>query len=123
MACPAGALFQKSHFRATNGTTFYSIKDWIAGLTGATSIKAGKIWRDYQARSGDGASVVSNALSYRTTDGRILQMDFTNAEGLYKFASTLRVTEQRTALRAIKDFLAKAGYWLVSLTVVLYNKM
>lgn len=95
-----------------NGTTFYSIKDWIAGLTGVHNHKASDIWRDYQRRLGDTGGVVSNPLSYRATDGRTIQMDFTNDEGLYKLAVTLRVTKDRSLLRAIKDFLAKAGVFV-----------
>lgn len=95
-----------------NGTTFYSIKDWIAGLTGVHNHKASDIWRDYQRRLGATGSVVSNPLSYRATDGRTIQMDFTNDEGLYKLAVTLRVTKDRPLLRAIKDFLAKAGVFV-----------
>jgi len=94
-----------------NGTTFYSIKDWIAGLTGTNS-KASDIWRDYQRRTGSEGGMVSNPLPYRTVEGRTIQMDFTNDEGLYKLAVTLRATKARPLLRTIKDFLAKSGVFV-----------
>jgi hypothetical protein len=94
-----------------NATTFYSIKDWIAGLTG-TNNKASDIWRDYQRRLGNDVGMVSNPLPYRTLEGRTIQMDFTNDEGLYKLAVSLRATKARPLLRAINDFLAKSGVFV-----------
>jgi transcriptional regulator with XRE-family HTH domain len=104
---------------------YFSIKDWIAGLTGSTE-NASATWRDNQRRADSGTAkcgVVSNPLPYTMEDRRkytsktgvqegrtyTVTMPFTNDEGLYKIAVMLRITKKRTALRAIKDFLAKAG--------------
>ena len=39
-------------------------------------------------------------------------MAYTNDEGLYKIAMWLRVNSNRASLKAIKDFLAKAGVFV-----------
>ena len=39
-------------------------------------------------------------------------LDFTTDEGLYKLTIMLKVTRARPALKAIKNFLAKAGVFV-----------
>jgi len=87
--------------------TYYSIRDWIAGLTGSSAEKARVIWKDYKRRNEGG--VVSTTGPYAAQDGRTYETEFTSDEGLYKLAVTLRASKNRPALKAIKDFLARAG--------------
>ncbi|MBF8267982.1 MAG: hypothetical protein HW388_1490 [Dehalococcoidia bacterium] len=95
------------------GVVWYSIRDWIFGLTGSTGRRAKEVWNAYKRRSDDKRwGVTSRVLPYRALDGRIFEMDFTTDEGLYKLAMMLRVTKERQSLRDIKDFLAKAGVFV-----------
>ena len=52
------------------------------------------------------------ALPYLASDGKPYEADFTDYEGLYKVAVGLKVSKNRLALRAIKDYLAKAGVFV-----------
>lgn len=94
------------------GTVFYSIRDWIAGITGASPEKARIIWKDFKRSHKDAGGAVLHALPYKASDGKPYETEFTNDEGLYKIAVTLYVSKNRPALRAIKDYLAKAGVFV-----------
>jgi hypothetical protein len=88
---------------------YYSVQDWIAGLTGSTTIKASEMWRqmkDTQTR------ISITSLKYQATDGKTYQRPFTTDEGLYLIAQDLRSMEDRPVLEAIKGFLAKSGAFL-----------
>ena len=91
------------------GTVFYNIKDWIAGLTDAKGLKPNHIWWNYKARQG---GLSTRVLPYQGPQNMTYDMDYTDDEGLYKIAMSLKVTKTRPALRAIKDFLAKAGVFV-----------
>ena len=56
--------------------------------------------------------VVLHALPYLASDGKPYETEFTDDEGLYKVAMGLGVSKNRPALRAIKDYLAKAGVFV-----------
>lgn len=99
-----------------DGIEFYCIKDWIAGLTGAKGLRANHIWWNYRTRHLKERPLSIRVLPYhgRGRDGVEItyDMDFTNDEGLYKLAMYLPVTKERPSLRAIKEFLAKAGVFV-----------
>lgn len=98
-------------YHEVDGEVYYNIRDWMVGLTGTRLAKASQMWWNFRDRRG-GDVIPSKEMSYRVADGRNFQMDFTTDEGLYKLANYLRVTKSRTALRVIKDFLAKAGVFV-----------
>ena len=93
-------------------TKYYSIRDWIVGITDSTPDKARVVWKDFKRLHENAGGVVSLALPYLASDGKPYETDFTDDEGLYKIAVGLRVSKNRPALRAIKDFLAKAGVFV-----------
>jgi lambda repressor-like predicted transcriptional regulator len=88
---------------------FFSIKDWITGLTGST--RPGHTWENFKDRHKGGLPLVKGML-YVFADGRTFTMDFTTDEGLYRIAVELKITKTRPALKAIKEFLAKAGVFV-----------
>lgn len=88
---------------------YFSIKDWISGLTGSN--RASHMWENYRDRY-EGNRPPSRGMPYRAANGQTFTMDFATDEGLYKLTMALRVTRGRTALKAIKDFLAKAGVFV-----------
>lgn len=94
------------------GTTVYCIKDWIVGLTGAKGMTANQMVWKWKYRIGKEDKTPIHLLPYKGPGGRTYPMQFTTDEGLYKIAESLRVTKGRTALRAIKNFLAKAGVFV-----------
>ena len=85
---------------------YFSIKDWIVGLTGST--RPGHTWENFKNRH-KGNLPLTKGMSYAMPDGRTFTMDFTIDEGLYRIAVELKITKTRPALKAIKEFLAKAG--------------
>jgi transcriptional regulator with XRE-family HTH domain len=93
-------------------TDLYCIKDWIAGLTGDQDRRANHIWWNFKKAHINEGGILSRERVYHGTSGKTYPMDFTNDEGLYKLAMWLRVTQRRTALKAIKTFLAKAGVFV-----------
>ncbi len=95
-----------------DGVDFYCIKDWIAGLTGDRDLRANHIWWNYKKAHEQDGGILSRERVYHGTPGMTYSMDFTNDEGLYKLAMWLRVTKGRTALKAIKIYLAKAGVFV-----------
>lgn len=100
--------FPLTHIYTDSGLLLYSIQDWINGI--ATTIRARKLWSDMQKQLSDSTGQLSiYQLPYVSTDGKTYQMDFTDAEGLYRIAQELRSTKARPALKAIKEFLAAAG--------------
>ena len=88
---------------------YFSIKDWIVGLTGST--RPGHTWENFKNRH-KGNLPLTKGMSYAMPDGRTFTMDFTIDEGLYRIAVELKITKTRPALKAIKEFLAKAGVFL-----------
>ena len=93
-------------------TKYYNIRDWIAGLTDSTPGRARVVWKDFRRLHENAGGVVSLALPYRASNGKPYETDFTDDEGLYKIAVRLKVSKNRPALRAIKDYLAKAGVFV-----------
>lgn len=88
---------------------FYCIKDWISGLTGVNDLRAKHMWWNYQERHKGDKPLLSRERLYHGKYGNGYPADFTTDEGLYKIAIGIRVSKERTVLKAIKDFLAKAG--------------
>jgi len=89
---------------------WYSILDWIAGLTSSSPDLASKGWNDIQRAEGfDQTSVSIRSLDYRASDNKTYQRDFTNDDGLYFIAQHLRSTKKRPLLKSIKQYLAKSG--------------
>lgn len=89
--------------------TYYSIRDWIEGLTG--SRRASHAWENYRDKYKEDAPL-AKGMPYVLSNGRTIQMDFTSDEGLYKLTIHLKITRNRPALKAIKDYLAKAGVFV-----------
>lgn len=85
---------------------WFAIQDWIAGITGVSPVKAGDIWRKMDA---DELRISIQQLPYRASNGKTYQLDYTDDKGLYTIAAHLRATKGRTALAAIKRYLARAG--------------
>jgi hypothetical protein len=96
-------------FHEVDDTTLYSIKDWLAGLTGSN--QASHMWANYRERHPE-HPLPSREMVYIAENGQAFTLAFTTDEGLYKLAMTLRITRNRPALRAIKDFLARAGVFV-----------
>lgn len=88
---------------------FYSVQDWMVGLTGCSKQHASATW----VQSNYTRELNSSKLPYKTTSGRTYQMDFTDAEGLYRIAQELRPLKKRPdlakVLSDIYTYLAKAG--------------
>ena len=87
----------------------YSIQDWIEGI-GETE-RARKLWNDLKSQLSDstGQSFLLHKLPYKAANGRTYQMDYTNAEGLYRIAQEMRPTKGRIRLDSIRQYLASAG--------------
>jgi hypothetical protein len=87
----------------------YSVQDWIGGI-GETN-RASKLWNDLKNQLSDsiGKSILLQKLPYKANNGRTYQMDYTDADGLYRIAQELRPTKDRTRLDAIRQYLAAAG--------------
>jgi transcriptional regulator with XRE-family HTH domain len=96
-------------YHVVEGQEYFSIKDWIAGLTG--SHRASHMWENYRDRH-KGDVPPSRGMPYVASNGQVFTLDFTTDEGLYKITLALRATSARPALKAIKDFLAKAGVFV-----------
>src|SRR6266850_248094 len=96
-------------YHVVEGQEYFSIKDWIAGLTG--SQRASHMWENYRDRH-KGDAPPSRGMPYVAVNGQVFTLDFTTDEGLYKITIALRVSSARPALKAIKDFLAKAGVFV-----------
>ncbi len=86
----------------------YAVRDWIAGLAGTSNPK--QAW-DGIRRNDDMSDVLVSiqSLPYQKSNGVTHRAPFVDAKSLYKIAAYLRATKSRPALRAIKDYLAKAG--------------
>lgn len=99
--------FPLAHIKVDN-TLFYAIQDWIRGLTGTDN--PARTWSD--AKRGIKQSQLYDSiveLPYVAKDGKTYQVEHTDDKGLYIIAQGLRVTKSRSALAAIKRFLAQAG--------------
>ncbi len=94
------------------GAVFYSIRDWIAGITDSSTDKARIIWKNFKSKHENAGGVISVALPYIASDGKPYETEFTDDEGLYKVAMGMGVSKNRPALRAIKDYLSKAGVFV-----------
>ncbi len=81
-----------------NDEYWFSILDWIVGITGTDSTKAAKMWWKLQPKT----STSSRSLPYIASDGKTYNRDFTDDNGLYLIAAHLRVTHKRTVLNDIK---------------------
>jgi hypothetical protein len=86
-----------------DNTTWYSITDWIAGLT--STKYPGDTWGQLR-KTPDMESVLPRLRQYPYGNGT---SQFIDDKGLYRIAIGLRATKNRTSLPDIKDFLAKAG--------------
>jgi hypothetical protein len=89
----------------TGESILYAIQDWIAGIGTTKPRIAAQTWN----RLKDELLISNQQLPYLASNGKEYQMDFTIDEGLYRIAQELKATKSRTALKSIKDFLAKAG--------------
>ena len=96
-------------YHVVEAEEYFSIKDWIAGLTG--SRRASHMWENYRDRN-KGNVPPSKGMAYVAANGQTFTLDFTTDEGLYKITLGLRVTSDRPVLKAIKSFLAKAGVFV-----------
>ena len=72
---------------------FYSIRDWIAGITDSSPDKARVIWKDFKRTHENAGGVVLHALPYLASDGKPYETEFTDDEGLYKVAMGLGVSK------------------------------
>ncbi|HHC25342.1 MAG TPA: hypothetical protein ENK58_08040 [Desulfobacterales bacterium] len=102
----------KLNFHVVEGEHFYAIEDWIAGLISASNrLAVQNIWKKAKNKM-----VISiHHLDHVGPDGKTYKKDHTDDHGLYLIAQSLRVTKTRPALRAIKDYLAKAGVFVDNL--------
>ncbi len=91
------------HVTEDDGRQWYSIRDWVAGLTSAKNPK--QAWQSFRS-SEEIKPLLKNVRDYPYGTGT---SQFIEDRGLYRLALSLRVTQKRTALSAIKDYLAKAG--------------
>ena len=96
-------------YHVVDGGEYFNIKDWIAGLTG--SRQASHMWANYRARHKEDP-LPSREMVYVAANGQTFTLDFTTDEGLYKITVRLLVRHDRPVLKAIKDFLAKAGVFV-----------
>lgn len=88
----------------------YAIQDWIAGL--AESDRSRKLWNDLKPQLSDSNGqfkIKVDQHPYIASNGKTYQMNFTNAEGLYRIAQELRPTKARPRLDVIRKYLAAAG--------------
>lgn len=84
-------------------TYWYSITDWIAGLS--TTDFPAAVWKRLR-KTPDMASVQGILRDYQYGTG---QSQFTTDKGLYRITIGLKATANRPSLPEIKDYLAKAG--------------
>lgn len=100
-------------YHVVEGQYWYAIQDWIAGLTSSSTELASRIWADMQRAEGfDHTTVSIRSMDYLTSDHRLYQRDFIIDDGLYFIAQHLRSTKKRPSLKAIKQYLAKAGVFV-----------
>jgi hypothetical protein len=86
----------------------YALNDWIKGLTG-TSQPSRLVNELFDSTEELKAAILLKKLPYKATNNKTYQVDFTNAEGLYRIAQELRSLKSRPQLDAIKHYLAAAG--------------
>lgn len=95
-------------YHASNGKTFFSIQDWIAGV--AKTDNAKRFWSDMQKRlekSGNELYASCVQLPYHASNGKTYQMDFADDVTLYQITQRMDVN---TGLRdVILVYLAKSG--------------
>ncbi|MGB1286194.1 MAG: hypothetical protein ACPG7F_06660 [Aggregatilineales bacterium] len=94
-------------YHETDEGLMYAVQDWVAGLATTNKRKAAKMWNFMQRKLEMSSS--TRHLKYTANDEKQYNVAFTDDEGLYQIAAYMRATKSRPALRAIKDFLAKAG--------------
>lgn len=98
--------FPLTYIHTDSGETLYSIQDWINGLS--SSDQSRLLW----AKMKNQLLLSIQQLPYLASNGATYQMDFTDANGLYRIAQELRSTKKRPALKDIKTFLAAAGVFI-----------
>ena len=96
-------------YHVLEGEEYFSIKDWIAGLTG--SRRASHMWENYRDKYKEDLPPL-RGMPYVAANRQTFTLPFTTDEGLYQVTTRLRVGQDRPALKAIKDFLAKAGVFV-----------
>lgn len=102
--------FELQHFA---GEDLYAVQDWIVGLTGETTRKAGEMWRQMKRQKRNSNTPLHiEKLAYFARDGKTYQRAYTNAHGVYWITQQLRSTADRQALAEIKNFLAAAGVFV-----------
>lgn len=96
-------------YHEIDGEYWYSLNDWITGLTGETNKnKVSKIASKYKTETST-LSRTLEKLSYLGQDGKAYKRDFVSAYEAYRVAAYLRATDNRPALKRVKDYLAQAG--------------
>jgi hypothetical protein len=93
-------------------TLYYSVQDWLRGLLGQTDVKA-----TVNNLSEVILKITSEKLSYIASDGKTYKRDFVTDKGLYFITQHLRSTQDRPAIKAIKEYLAKAGAFTDALRI------
>lgn len=94
------------------GEAWYSVLDWIKGITGAERPQTSKMWTKMKIQLSTSSRQLGDLLqsfSYLANDNKKYASDFAVDRGLYLIAQNLRVTKARPALDEIKRFLAAAG--------------
>jgi hypothetical protein len=103
-------IANKCHFRLAfiqiDGKIYYSIQDWIKGLTDANPRT---LWADIGRRNDLKSNMIIKKLPYTASNNKTYQMDFTDDTGLYMIVQYLRITKKRPLLDELKRFLAEAG--------------
>lgn len=100
--------FSLNYHIDSDGEYWYSIHDWLAGLTGLDKKSIAIKWSNTTPPEG----VITQKLPYQTKGG-VYQMHFTDLHGLFMFAFNLRVVEKRLdlqeAVSAIQGYLIHCG--------------
>lgn len=93
-----------------DGVQWYALQDWVRGLTGETNVKKiSQIINVYGKDSDFDLKSNSQKLPYRAADNKTYQRDFVTNLDLYRIAAYLRQTSDRPSLKAVKEYLARAG--------------
>lgn len=95
-------------YHAMESTTYYSIQDWMRGLSGENDTR--KMWSYFKKQSAwEHMSSSTRRMPYVTSNKKTQQRDFTTDKGLYLIAQYMRITGDRPMLDEIRRFLAAAG--------------
>ncbi len=101
--------FPLRHIQDDMEIYWYSVTDWIAGITGEANYQQAR--NQWKALKHDSPQLVTstNRLKISASDGKRYLTDCLQDEALYLVIQAVRPTKEREQLRKVREYLAKSG--------------